>query len=82
MTENKDKPEVKTETEPEEEFRPELVDEFEDLNVDDLVPTMNVKDIVEPEEPPCIVTDDDVTELYDEILDNCRKDRDSAEEVY
>jgi len=33
------------------------------------------------EETPCIIDDEQVVDLYDEILDNCRKDRDSADEV-
>ena len=81
MSQNKEEPEVKTETAPEEEFRPELVDEFADLDVSDLVPSMNVKEMTKTEEIPCIIDDEQVVDLYDEILDNCRKDRDSADEV-
>lgn len=82
MSQNKEEPKVKTETEPEEEIQPELVDEFEGLNVEDLLPTMNVsKSMIEPEDTVCIVTDTEVTDLYEEILDNCRKDRESADEV-
>lgn len=79
MSQNKEEPEVKTETE--EEFQPELVDEFADLDVDSLVPSMNIKEMTKTEEPPCIIDDEQVVDLYDEILDNCRKDRDSADEV-
>ena len=82
MSQNKEDSKVKTETEPEEEIRPELVDEFEGLNIEDLFPTMNVnKNMIEPEEKECIVGDEQVIDLYDEILENCRKDRESADEV-
>ncbi len=47
----------------------------------DLVPSMNVKEMTKTEEIPCIIDDEQVVDLYDEILDNCRKDRDSADEV-
>ncbi len=82
MSQNKEQPEVKTETELKEEFQAELVDEFEGLNVDDIMPTMNInKSMVEIEEQPCIVGDEVIVDLYDEILENCRKDRESADEV-
>ena len=82
MSQNKEDSKVKTDTEPEEEIRPELVDEFEDLNIEDLLPTMNVgKNMIETEEKECIVSDEQVIDLYDEILENCRKDRESADEV-
>lgn len=80
MSENKEESEVKTDTEPEQ----ELVDEFDDLDVEALIPSMNVNDMAEgqPQEaPPCIIEDEQVVGLYDEILDNCRKDRESADEV-
>ena len=82
MNQNKEDSKVKTETEPEEEIKPELVDEFEDLNFEDLLPTMNVgKNMIETEEKECIVGDEQVIDLYDEILENCRKDRESADVV-
>ena len=82
MNQNKEDSKVKTETEPEEEIKPELVDEFEDLNFEDLLPTMNVgKNMIETEEKECIVSDEQVIDLYDEILENCRKDRESADVV-
>jgi hypothetical protein len=86
MSENKEESEVKTDTgqEAEDRAEQELVDEFENLDVEALIPTMNVSDVAEAqsqEAPPCIIEDEQVVGLYDEILDNCRKDRESADEV-
>lgn len=75
---NKQKPRVETETEPE---SPDLVEDFDDLDIDGLIPTMNVSEISEPEEKPSIVKDDQILGLYEEILDNCRKDRSSVDEA-
>lgn len=61
---------------------PELVDEFEDLDIEDLMPKMTVdKSLAAVEEKPCIVSDDSMLGLYNEILDNCRKDRENADEI-
>lgn len=75
MTEDK-KPDVKVEEE-----TPQLVDEFEDMDVDALIPSMNVsKDLVEPEKE-CIVGDQEILSLYDEILQDCRKDSQNVDEA-
>tara|TARA_Y100000034_G_scaffold131207_1_gene191453 strand:- start:656 stop:1177 length:522 start_codon:yes stop_codon:yes gene_type:complete len=76
-----DKPKVQTETTDEaQEVAAELVDEFEGLDIDNLIPAMNVNDEAEIEKE-CFVKDDDMMELYEEILDNARKDRESVDEV-
>lgn len=73
---NKSDPEVKTDT-----ITPELVEEtFDEMEIDNLIPAMNVTEMVEPEKE-CIVKDDEILGLYDEILQNCRKDRESIGEV-
>jgi hypothetical protein len=60
----------------------ELADEFEGLDVEKLIPAMNVsKDMMLPEEKESIVKDEQILGLYDEILDNCRTDRKFTEEV-
>ena len=65
-----------------EEVKPEFVDEFDDVDVDELIPTMNVgTDLVEQREQTSIVGDDDILSLYKEILSNCRKDRKGIDEV-
>lgn len=76
MEENKEKqPKVQTE-----EVNPKLVDEFNDVDIDELLPTMNVgSNLVESQ--PNIVGDKDILGLYHEILENCRKDREGVDEV-
>lgn len=59
----------------------ELVDEFE-MDVDAIIPSMKVsKNLVETEPKECIVEDEVLLNLYDEILGNCRQDRDQCTEV-
>lgn len=58
----------------------EFLDDFGDMDVDALIPSMNVNEMIdEPEEQ--IVGNEELLGLYEEILDNCRKDRDRVEEV-
>lgn len=54
-----------------------------DLDVEMFLPTMNVsKEIMPPvEEKECIVKDDTIVGLYDEILNNAREDRSKADEI-
>jgi hypothetical protein len=74
MTANKPQPEVQTQEDQ------AFLDDFGDLDIDQLVPTMNVNEIVEqPEEE--IVQNEDLLGLYNEILENCRKDRASVDDV-
>lgn len=62
----------------------EFAKEFDDVQLEDLMPNMSsmsaVSEMIEPERE-CIVKDEEVLELYDEILQNCRKDRESVGEV-
>lgn len=62
----------------------EFSKEFDDVEFEDLIPNMSsmstVSEMIEPEKE-CIVKDEDVLDLYDEILQNCRKDRESVGEV-
>lgn len=70
----------KNETKVETEIAPELVEEldvFDDMEIDNLIPSMNVTADVEVPEKECIVKDDEILGLYEEILENCRKDRES-----
>jgi hypothetical protein len=61
---------------------PEIVDELDELDVDSLIPKMNVapQDMVAQKEE-CIVADESILGLYDEILDNARNDRAKIDEV-
>lgn len=82
---NKNDPEVKSETEDreiiEDIVRQEL-DEFDDLEIDSLIPSMTVSsEMMDVPEKECIVKDEEVLDLYDEILQNCRKDRESVKDV-
>lgn len=82
---NKNDPEVKSETEDreiiEDIVRQEL-DEFDDLEIDSLIPSMTVSsEMMDVLEKECIVKDEEVLDLYDEILQNCRKDRESVKDV-
>lgn len=74
---NKNKPEVEIET-----VEQELVEEeFDEIEIDSLIPTMNINtEMIEPEKE-CIIKDDQILGLYDEILTNCRKDKESIQEV-
>lgn len=74
MKENKDKG-VEDATQ-----KPELMDESEILNLDGLVPKMeSLPEVVEAK--PCIISDDKILGLYDEILENARSDRKQADEL-
>jgi hypothetical protein len=77
---NKNQPEVKTETVEQEIVDDIFEDDFDDVEIDNLIPSMSVTNMIEPEKE-CIVKDEDVLDLYDEILQNCRKDRESVSEV-
>jgi hypothetical protein len=76
MTQQKPKKESK-EAEPE----VPLLEEFDDMNIEMLIPSMNqVKELV-PEKEECIVKDEQLVGLYDEILQNCRQDRQLCDEI-
>jgi hypothetical protein len=84
MTNNND-PKVKTETEDQEiieEIVQQELDEFDDIEIESLIPSMNVTtEMMDIPEKECIVKDEEVLDLYDEILQNCRKDRENVSEV-
>lgn len=66
----------------EEETKFEMIDEFEGMDVEMLLPTMNVSSVdMTPNEKECIVKDDTLLNLYDELLDMGRKDRASIDEI-
>ena len=59
-----------------------IVDEIEDLEIDNLIPTMEKpSEIITPDYKECIVGDQELLDLYDEILENCRTDRSNIDEV-
>lgn len=75
MTENKHKDVADATQKPE-----LLVDLEDDLDIDSLVPKMEaIPEIVEEKE--CIIGDDEIHGLYNEILENARKDRAQADEL-
>lgn len=82
---NKNDPEVKSETEDREiieDIVQQELDEFDDLEIESLIPSMTVNsEIMDVPEKECIVKDEEVLDLYDEILQNCRKDRESVNDV-
>jgi len=84
MTNNND-PKVKTETEDQEiieEIVQQELDEFDDIEIESLIPSMTVSsEMMDMPEKECIVKDEEVLDLYEEILQNCRKDRENASEV-
>lgn len=54
----------------------------EELDVDMLLPTMNVtNELPAPEPTECFVKDETLVDLYDEILNNHREDRTKADEL-
>lgn len=61
----------------------ETIDEIDEIDVEMLLPSMNVgANIVDnQEEKNCIIKDDTLVGLYNEILDNCREDRSKVDEV-
>ena len=75
MTENKHKASLDAAQ------KPELLEDLDDdLDIDSLVPKMeSIPEVIE--EKACIVGDDEILGLYNEILDNARKDRSQADEL-
>jgi hypothetical protein len=61
--------------------KPELVDELSDFDVDSIIPKMDVSPDIIQEERECIVADEDLLGLYDEIKANARSDRAQADEI-
>ena len=79
---NKINSEVKTETVEQELIEDHFEEDFDDMEIDNLIPSMTVNtEMMDVPEKECIVKDEEVLDLYDEILQNCRKDRESVGEV-
>lgn len=81
--EKTDKLEIKSDTEEEQlEVSNETLEELE-LEIDELMPTMTVdRSLMEAQEPQSnIVSDDNLVDLYEEILKNCREDRNGVDEI-
>lgn len=64
-----------------EEITIEIADDMdEDMDIDDFVPTMNVNG-ESGGQVECIVGDETLLTLYEEILNNSRKDREQTDEI-
>ena len=61
--------------------KPELIDELADLDVDSIIPKMDVNANTFEEPKECIIADEQLTDLYDEILGNTRSDREQADGI-
>lgn len=72
---------IKPTKESKENVEAELVDDFDGLDVEMLLPSMNMAKEMMPSKEECIIKDEELTGLFDEILDNCRKDRSHADEI-
>lgn len=61
------------------------IDEFDgldEIDIDMLIPNMNIgNNIIEQEEKDCFIKDEALLGLYDEILGNCRDDRNKVDEI-
>jgi hypothetical protein len=59
-----------------------IEDEYDEIDVELLLPTMNMqKEFVPPPPVECIIEDEVLVDLYGEILNNCREDRVKADEI-
>lgn len=59
-----------------------LDDDFDDFDVEKLIPSMNVTKDIMPQEPKeCIIKDEALVGIYTEILENVREDRKQADEL-
>jgi hypothetical protein len=64
-----------------EDVQMELMDEFDGLDVELLLPSATIAKEIAHEREECIIKDESLLVLYDEILTNCRKDRGHADEI-
>jgi hypothetical protein len=64
-----------------EDVQMELMDEFDGLDVELLLPSATIAKEIAHEREECIIKDESLLGLYDEILTNCRKDRGHADEI-
>ncbi len=77
MNEEKKAEESVEEPETAEDIKADIID---DMELEDLIPKMEVKAGV-PDEVECIVGDETLITLYEEILANSREDRDQTDEI-
>lgn len=57
-------------------------DDFEDSpSLGEMIPTMNVTSVPIVEETPCIVESEKLLGLYEEIVQNCRLDREKVDKI-
>jgi hypothetical protein len=80
MEKHKLKKEVK-EPDLENEIQEDMLEEFEGMDVEMLLPSMNKVQEIVPEKQECIIKDEQLVGLYDEILQSCRSDRSKADEL-
>jgi hypothetical protein len=60
----------------------EEYDEFDYIDMEKLLPSMNLStEMIPHEEKESIIKDDSLLGLYGEILENCREDRSKADEI-
>ena len=63
----------------------EFKDDFEGIDIENILPaadeSQSESEITPQETQDCIVEDNTLLDLYDEILDNARRDRDSVDEI-
>lgn len=52
-----------------------------EFNLGEVIPTMNVQPCPIVEEEKCIISDEKILNLYDEITENCRKDREKVDQI-
>jgi hypothetical protein len=52
-----------------------------DIKIADMLPTMNVAHPQPPEKEECIVPDEKILGVYDEILNYCREDRKTIDDI-
>jgi hypothetical protein len=53
----------------------------ESTNLGEMIPTMSVSTPVVKQEDTCIISDEKLLNLYDEIVQNCREDRQKVNEI-
>lgn len=58
----------------------EFVDDFGDIDIESLIPSMTIDKNIEPKKDD-MVKDEDLWNIYNEILENCRKDRVAVDDV-
>lgn len=63
----------------------EFKDDFEGIDIENILPVadevQSENEMTPQETQDCIVEDNTLLDLYDEILDNARRDRDSVDEI-